>query len=187
MAAFTEWTCQKCRRRFGWSDDRGPSPTCPRCGSQISPDALAETERELASAREMILARTPETKSGRAEAVWVQDWRPGACIFVGGKHVLYPKYDGLWRNPWSRFDTTASPLRAASDEEAVENYRRWLAGDTEFVTVEPERRETILRSLSSLRGKRLGCWRHDGSCHARVLADFVNALSSGDSAVVEGT
>jgi hypothetical protein len=105
----------------------------------------------------------PETASGKTEAVWVQDY-PEECayIYVGRMHPRFKGYRGLWG-------------KAETVEEAVDCYRRWLAGDPEFRHVFPERRAEILRRLPELRGKRLACWRHDGPCHAQVLAEMADA------------
>jgi hypothetical protein len=118
----------------------------------------------------------PETASGKTEAVWVQDY-PEECayIYVGRMHPRFKGYRGLWGNPWSHLSLSRGPFKAETVEEAVDCYRRWLAGDPEFRHVFPERRAEILRRLPELRGKRLACWRHDGPCHAQVLAEMADA------------
>lgn len=179
--AMMDASCQKCGKRFGWRGSVADAPPCPRCGTRIPGEALARDEALIRESREMLWARTPETRSGRAERVWVQDWEPSALVYVGRVNASFPDYDGLWANPWSHSAKLPGVLRVGTPAEAVSLYREWLTQGSVFdgtqkVVIEPSRRLAILRRLPELRGKRLGCWRHSGPCHAEVLAEMANAL-----------
>lgn len=173
--AMIDVRCRKCGEKFGWRGRFADAPPCPKCGAPVDPDEAARNDAELDRSIEMASWDGPETKDGRAVAGVVQDWPDGTYVYVGRKHPRFPGYEGLWGNPF-----TAAPgavkgamVLVSSIEEAVDSYRRWLLKE-HWLMLDPERRNEILRRLPELRGKRLACWRHEGPCHAQVLADLAN-------------
>jgi endogenous inhibitor of DNA gyrase (YacG/DUF329 family) len=179
MPSLCDATCPRCGKRFGWSGEPGARPPCPRCGHQIDPAVLAHDQAEIDMAREQMLADTPETKSGKTEQVWIQDYyEHGAYVYCGRKHLAFSNEPGTFGNPFGVGAKVTTPVRCASVAEAVGLFRRWLDDDREVRDMLPpeyvERREEILRRLPELRGKRLGCWRHALPCHAAHLAELAD-------------
>lgn len=172
-------SCPKCGKRFGWAGGPLRCPPCPRCGHEIDRAALEHDQAEIDRARESMLADGPETASGRTEAVFLQDWPPGTYVYVGRANPRNPETaDGTFGNPFSNSPKSRALVTVASVALAVECYRRWLEGDPEIFAMLPatyeSRRQAILAALPSLRGKRLGCWRHEPPCHAQCLAELAD-------------
>ncbi len=88
-------------------------------------------------------------------------------------HCRREKYDILidrttrWGNP-IKLVGEANRLRVLQD------YRRWLNGDPEFITLygPPPTTKEIIQELW---GKVLGCWCHPKPCHGDILAEIANA------------
>ena len=180
MRAMFDASCPKCGKRFGWRGEAIDRPPCPACGHQIDRAVIERDQAEIEKSRRMLGVTTPETESGQAEAVWLQDWLPGAYVYVGRQSPNFPGYDGLWGNPFGTSRALTVLVHTASGDEAVELYRRWLARepavDAMLPPAEAARRERILAELPTLRGKRLACHFHRGNCHAQVLAELANAI-----------
>lgn len=83
-----------------------------------------------------------------------------------------------WGNPFTTGDCLDAML-AETDGDArkvcVEAYDRWLDGDPEYASVEPERRARILADLHLLAGKNLACTCKPGEvCHGDPLIRRAN-------------
>lgn len=175
-----DFRCSKCRGKISWGGSVRDAPPCPRCGARLDPVELGKVEAELETAREMMTAETSRTQSGKTEAVWIQDWDPSAYIYVGRENPRFPG-QSTFGNPFSSQKRARGTFFVGSIQESVDFYRRWLEGYPivaqmldAFGPGYPERRLAILAGLPSLRGHRLGCWKHDGPCHARVLAELAD-------------
>jgi hypothetical protein len=71
-------------------------------------------------------------------------------------HDVYIGRPSKWGNPFA--------IGRDGDRDAViRKYREWLA-------TQPQ----LMRSLSELRGKTLGCWCAPHACHGDVLAQLAN-------------
>ena len=79
----------------------------------------------------------------------------------------------IFGNPFTHKEGTQAAVVVGSREEAVKAFQDWLAG-TAWQDVEPERRQSILDAIPSLKGKVLGCWCSPLACHGDVLAEFAN-------------
>jgi hypothetical protein len=71
-----------------------------------------------------------------------------------------------WGNP---FKIGANGNR----EGVIFMYEEWLRGNL-FQDVEPEKRNYILKNISGLKNKTLGCWCKPKSCHGDILARMAN-------------
>jgi len=92
------------------------------------------------------------------------------------KYNVYIGRPSIYGNLWThRNEKTKAAFIVSSREEAVECYRQWLEG-TNFTEIEQEKRQQILDSLSSLKGKILGCFCSPLSCHGDVLMDLIKKL-----------
>ncbi len=102
----------------------------------------------------------------------------------------------LWGNPWAVGSPGRVEWRGFSDylmarsldrDMAVAIHRGWLLGRPVPMPVGltltgeialrghlAERRERVLASLPTLRGRDLACWCGEGPCHADVLLDLAN-------------
>jgi hypothetical protein len=154
-------------------------PPCPKCGHQVDQAAIDHDAAQIEQGKEMMNARTPETASGRTEAIALQGWHPSAYIYIGRPNPRYPSMkEGLFGNPFSSKAKSSALVKVESVEAAVECYRRWLEGDVAMFkllpTTEEARRQKILAALPSLRGKRLGCWAHPGPCHGQILCELAD-------------
>ncbi|MER7331622.1 MULTISPECIES: DUF4326 domain-containing protein [unclassified Micromonospora] len=78
-----------------------------------------------------------------------------------------------WGNPFRVADCLDAML-AETDADArkvcVEAYDRWLDGEPEYASVEPERRAWILANLDQLTGRNVACpCAPDELCHGDTL------------------
>jgi endogenous inhibitor of DNA gyrase (YacG/DUF329 family) len=179
MSPMCDATCPQCGKRIGWAGEPRDRPPCSRCGHKVDPDVLAHDQALIDELREMTFTDTPETKSGRTEQVWIQDYyEHGAFVYCGRKHPAFPDEPGTFGNPFGVGAKATTPVRCASVAEAVGLFRRWLEGDPEIRDMLPReyvvQREEIIRRLPEIRGKRLGCWRHPPPCHSQVLAELAD-------------
>lgn len=71
-----------------------------------------------------------------------------------------------------------------SPDQAVNQFRRWLASDTLILAQFPdleERRQKLLKALPRLRGRNLACWcplpkpDEPDRCHAAILLELANS------------
>jgi hypothetical protein len=98
---------------------------------------------------------------------------------VNSKAEKYDVYIGRTRhgmhfgNPFSHKSGTLAEVVVESREKAVAAFEAWLKG-THYISVEPERRGWILRRLSRLKGKTLGCFCAPKACHGDVLAELAD-------------
>lgn len=104
-------------------------------------------------------------KSGATTVVDLHGRRGDAAFLADVVYVGRPLNKGGWNLPGHPLANPFPVGRGATRAEVVEQYRAWLADQSELVA----------RELPSLRGKRLGCWCPPGMpCHARVLAELLN-------------
>ena len=90
----------------------------------------------------------------------------------GGGHEHYG-------NPFTHKANTQAQVVVASRQEAIEAFRKWLAGEA-YPEVNPEQRQWILANMHQLQGKRLGCWcRPKAACHGDVLASILDREIAG--------
>lgn len=112
----------------------------------------------------------------RARSIVVSTTRVVHCrkerydVYIGrskGKEFHYG-------NPFSHNPQSCAEVLVHNRSEAVLAYSEWLQGKAHY-TVEPDRRIWILKTLSTLKGKVLGCWCKPLSCHGDVLKELVDA------------
>ena len=95
---------------------------------------------------------------------------------VNLKHgVHYDVYIGrpsIWGNPYSHKEGTLAKFKVNSVAEALEKYRAYLLNNAE-----------LMRQLSELKGKTLGCWCMPKNpekgklyCHGQILAELADAF-----------
>lgn len=92
------------------------------------------------------------------------------------KKDSYDVYIGrpsIFGNPWTHTHNTNAEFIVESREQAVKNYRLWLAGD-DFTDILQDRRSKILDALPGLKGKILGCWCSPQVCHGDVLISMID-------------
>lgn len=89
---------------------------------------------------------------------------------------IYIGRPSIYGNPWTNKNSkyvVDHKFTVISADKAVENYERWLTG-REFTDILQEQRKSILKNLSNLRGKVLGCWCYPEVCHGDVLVWLSN-------------
>ncbi len=69
-----------------------------------------------------------------------------------------------WGNPYSHKDDTIAEFRVKDRKEAVQKFEEYLLGN-----------EELMKSLSELKGKTLGCWCKPSSCHGDILKKYADA------------
>jgi len=85
------------------------------------------------------------------------------------KKEAYDVYIGRpskWGNPFTHIKNqqTLAKFQVETRQEAVDAYRKWITeGDGKF----------LLKDLSELEGKTLGCWCSPQSCHGDVLVELL--------------
>lgn len=62
--------------------------------------------------------------------------------------------------------------RDGTRAEVIEKYRLWLTGEA-FTDFKKRERKLILKCLSQLEGKVLGCWCKPKPCHGDVLIQLL--------------
>jgi len=83
------------------------------------------------------------------------------------KRENYDVYIGRpskWGNLYSHQDGTLAKFKVATREEAIEKYAEWIVQQPQ-----------LMKKLSELKGKVLGCWCSPKSCHGDVLAKLANS------------
>lgn len=68
-----------------------------------------------------------------------------------------------WQNIFSHLPNSSAEYIVSSREEAIELFEMW-------VVHQPE----LMRDLSELKGKVLGCWCHPKPCHGDILLRLAN-------------
>lgn len=89
-------------------------------------------------------------------------------VYIGRKNEMFH-----FGNPFSSKSDTLAKVKVSSDEEAVKAFRQWINGEA-YQDIESERREWILSVLSTLVGKRLGCFcRPKLFCHGTPILELL--------------
>lgn len=81
-------------------------------------------------------------------------------------------------NPFSHISQgTLARLYMPTRHDAVDAYRKWLAGDRDYRDLEPDRRKWILTQIRALAEQgedlHLFCFCVPESCHGSVLAELI--------------
>lgn len=71
-----------------------------------------------------------------------------------------------WGNPYSHKEGTLAEEVVRSRSEAIKKYEEYLLSN-----------QSLMESLSELKGKTLGCWCKPKSCHGDVLLKYANGPS----------
>jgi hypothetical protein len=85
---------------------------------------------------------------------------------VNLKKEPYEVYIGRgskWGNPYSHREGTLAKFTVNNRREAIKKYEEYLLSN-----------EDLLRDLTELKGKVLGCFCKPKSCHGDVLAKYAN-------------
>jgi hypothetical protein len=85
---------------------------------------------------------------------------------VNLKKEPYDVYVGRgskWGNPYSHREGTLAKFTVNNRREAIKKYEEYLLSN-----------EDLLRDLTELKGKVLGCFCKPKSCHGDVLAKYAN-------------
>jgi len=96
--------------------------------------------------------------------------------FKKSDHDFYVGRPSNWGNPFTHKRGTQADVVLDSREDAVDAFRKWLAGE-EYQDVEPKRRQWILDNVHLLEKKILGCWCYPKQCHAEILRDLADGKS----------
>jgi hypothetical protein len=57
MAAFIDFTCAKCKKRYGWCGEITDQPPCPSCGHKPDATKLSKDQLELDRFRNFLSER----------------------------------------------------------------------------------------------------------------------------------
>jgi len=82
-------------------------------------------------------------------------------VFIDGKR--YPTQDSVWHNPYK-----VREANGMTRQKVLALYRQYME---QRLREEPG----LLESLSTLKGKRLGCWCKPEACHGDVLVELIEA------------
>lgn len=81
------------------------------------------------------------------------------------KYDVYIGRPSKWGNPFSHKEGTLAKYKVTTREEAIAKYEDWiLKGEGSY----------LLRQLTELEGKVLGCWCKPLACHGDILAELAN-------------
>lgn len=86
------------------------------------------------------------------------------------RKATYDVYIGRpskWGNPFSHKDGTKAEFVVSTRKEAVEKYEDYL------------RESPLLRDITELEGKVLGCWCKPKACHGDILVCLLDELKNG--------
>jgi hypothetical protein len=92
------------------------------------------------------------------------------CRVVNIKNSKYDIYIGrpsIWGNPYSTKENSLAKYKTKTRKESVEKYKQYILNNKE-----------LLSKLSTLKGKRLGCFCKPKSCHGDIIAELVNNLEN---------
>lgn len=90
------------------------------------------------------------------------------CRVVNLRAAKYDVYIGrgsIWGNPFSHLPSSRAKWIVGSREEAIAKYVEWFKDQDDLILL-----------LSSLRGKRLGCYCKPKICHGDYIASLVNKM-----------
>lgn len=87
-------------------------------------------------------------------------------VFIGRRDARFH-----FGNPFTHLSYGLGSRKVRNRKEAIARFRSWLDG-TSDKNVEPERRLWILKHLSTLEDKTLGCFCKPLACHGDVYADY---------------
>lgn len=93
-------------------------------------------------------------------------------VYIGRK----PWKPFHYGNPFTHIPNVKGTVQVSSRREAINKFRWWLKGESEFAHIEPERRQWILDNLDRLRGQRLGCFCRPKECHGDVYIELLACL-----------
>jgi hypothetical protein len=89
------------------------------------------------------------------------------CTVVNQKKDAYDIYIGRptkWGNPFTHKKNTLGKYVVNDREDAIEEYFNWITeGEGKY----------LLKDLSELKGKILGCWCKPLPCHGDILAQLI--------------
>lgn len=100
-------------------------------------------------------------------------------LVVNIRNDTYDVYIGRLRsgphygNPFSHIGDSLATVIVSTREDSIQNFEDWLDGIA-WLTIEQERRHWILKHISELRNKRLGCFCVPQFCHGTPLAIRAN-------------
>lgn len=78
---------------------------------------------------------------------------------------IYIGRPSKWGNPFSHENNTLAKFKVASREEAIAKYAQWII-----------KQENLLKDLTELKDKILGCWCYPKPCHGEVLIYLIDKL-----------
>jgi len=119
---------------------------------------------------------------GALNIIWQKDY-PMTTRAVHCKIDEFDIYIGrgsIWGNPFSSKKGTKAKFIVEDRETSIECYREWLLTQ-----------HYLLAQISSLKGKRLGCFcklPHDPNrpCHGDILAEFAENPPQGIKTIYDG-
>ena len=87
------------------------------------------------------------------------------------KYDIYIGRPSKWGNPYSHLDDTLAEFKVKDRKEAIEKYEEYLLNN-----------ENLMKTLSELNGKILGCWCKTKDryveCHGDILVDLCNIMTT---------
>ena len=81
------------------------------------------------------------------------------------KYDVYIGRPSKWGNPFSHKKGTIAKYKVKTRKEAVEKYAEWILKQPE-----------LMKDLSELKGKTLGCWCKPLMCHGDILAELAERI-----------
>jgi len=89
------------------------------------------------------------------------------------KKEVYDVYIGRKHNTNNHYGNPFRIDKEVTREESLKRFRLWIDG-MDYIDIEPERMEWILKNLKHLKNKTLGCWCKPKACHGDILADLAD-------------
>ena len=98
----------------------------------------------------------------------------------------YDMYIGRTRRPY-HYGNTFKIGPDGSRSDVIKKFDLWLRGIA-YSDIEPKRREWILKTIESLRGKKLGCHCKPEACHGDVYVEYLAELNmkGGENKLLRG-
>jgi len=84
---------------------------------------------------------------------------------------IYIGRPSKWGNPFTHIKDrkTKAEFVVETRKESIDRYREWILNQPE-----------LLKSLSELKGKVLGCWCKPKSCHGDILVELIEKLDENE-------